>query len=446
MADIITTDADASTNAPEPARRLGAAGASPASPRATATRLLTWLRWPRLGRDEDPSWRRLVRRAGVAYVISRICVIAGAAVVAAQEVVQDRTDGIPRPTNAVHKIVDVLTSWDGKWYFAIIRDSYPSKVPSHVTFFDYQARTAFFPVFPDLVRWFDKVLPGGDVFAALLLNFLLGAVAILLVGKLARELFDDRIAYRAMLLMAFFPGSFVLSFAYSEATLLVVAAGCLLCLHRKQWIAAGILASIGAATRPNGIALIAACAVAALIAIKQDRAWRSLAAPLLSPIGFIGFHLFLWRRTGEKLVWFRTQGEAWHEGTSFGFTALHNTIDAFKRPLASPTDIITAVSFLTTLLLIYIAWKKLLPWPIMTYSAVVLVLMLAPSTVTARPRFMYTAFPLLISAAAWIRDIEIRKRHDDDSSVHEFWTVVLVLSAAGLVTLTGLYGVAGAIP
>jgi len=226
----------------------------------------------------------------------------------------------------------------------------------------------------------------------------------------------------------------------------VVAAGCLLCLHRKQWIAAGILASIGAATRPNGIALIAACAVAALIAIKQDRAWRSLAAPLLSPIGFIGFHLFLWRRTGEKLVWFRTQGEAWHEGTSFGFTALHNTIDAFKRPLASPTDIITAVSFLTTLLLIYIAWKKLLPWPIMTYSAVVLVLMLAPSTVTARPRFIYTAFPLLISAAAWIRDIEIRKRHDDDSSVHEFWTVVLVLSAAGLVTLTGLYGVAGAIP
>ena len=59
-----------------------------------------------------------------------------------------------------------------------------------------------------------------------------------------------------------------------------------------------------------------------------------------------------------------------------------------------------------------------------------------------------TAFPLLISAAAWIRDIEISHEHDSEelSSGHELWTVVLALCAAGLVTLTGLYGVFGAIP
>ena len=55
-------------------------------------------------------------------------------------------------------------------------------------------------------------------------------------------------------------------------------------------------------------------------------------------------------------------------------------------------------------------------------------------------------FPTQRAAAAWIRDIEIRHHHDEDASVHEFWTVVLVLGAAGLVTLTGLYGVLGAIP
>ena len=421
----------------------------PPSPRGTLADL-----W------QDNSWQRLSTRALVAYVLARICVIAGAAVVAALRVVQDRFEGIARPTNAIHKITDVLTSWDGKWYFAIVRDSYPSHVPAHVTFDDYQARTAFFPVYPALVRWFDKVLPGGDVFAGLLLNFLLGAAAVLLVGLLARTCFDDRIAYRAMLLTAVFPGSFVLSFSYSEATLIVLAAACLLCLQHKQWLAAGILASIGSATRANGISLIAACGIAALLAILHERRWRSLIAPLIAPIGFVGFHLFLWRRTGENLVWFRTQSEAWHEGTSFGLTAIRNTVDAFTRPLSSPTDVITAVSFLATLVLVYMAYKKRLPWPIAAYTAVVLALMLAPSTVTARPRFLYTAFPLLISAAAWIVDYEdrtVRRRtsavvtdHDGDVSVashaNELWIVIMCASAAGLVTLTALYGVFGAIP
>jgi len=397
-------------------------------------------------RPSNPEWRRLLKRAGVAYLLSRLCVIAGAAVVAAQSVVADRADGIERPANAVGKITDVLTSWDGKWYFALIRDSYPSRIPPNVTWDDYQARTAFFPVYPTMVRWFDKVLPGGDVFAGIALNFILGAVAVYLVGRLARELFDDQIAYRSMLLMSLFPGSFVLSFTYSEATLLVLAAGCLLCLHRRNWVVAGVLASIGAATRPNGIALIAACGIAALIAIKRDREWRSLIAVVLAPMGFLGFHLFLFYRTSEDLAWFRTQGEAWDEGTSFGLTAIRNTIDAFTSPLASPTDILTAVSFVATLVLLYAAWKKRLPWPVVTYCAVVLILMLAPSTVTARPRFLYTAFPLLIAAAAWIRDIEVKHEADRRSSAHELWTVVLGLGAAGLVTLTGLYGVYGAIP
>jgi hypothetical protein len=399
----------------------------------------------------DPAvtgWNKLVIRGMIAYLISRLCVMAGAGVVAAQRVVRDREEGVPRPSSAIGKITDVLTSWDGKWYYAIVRDSYPTHIPKNVTWDDYQARTAFFPVFPHLVRWLDKVLPGGDVLAGIALNFVLGAIAVLLVGLLARDIFDAQIGYRAMLLMALFPGSFVLSFTYSEATMLVLAAGCLLCLQRRMWFAAGLLGALGAATRPNGVALILACAVAALCAIKQHRDWRSLIAVAIAPLGFIGFHVFLWQRTGESLAWFRTQSEAWDEGTSFGLTAIRNTIDAFVHPLSSPTDVITAVSFIAMLVLLYAAVKRRLPPALIAYVAVVLILMLAPSTVTARPRFLYTAFPLLISGAAWLRQRELVHEHGpaELSSGHELWTVVLGLCAAGLVTLTGLYGVLGAIP
>ncbi len=328
----------------------------------------------------------------------------------------------------------MLTSWDGAWYLRIIRDWYPTSIPADVTYNDLEARAAFFPVYPMLVRTFDVVLPGGDVFASLFINFVLGAAAIYLVGLIARDLFGTRIAYRSMVLMAFFPGSVALSLTYSEATLITVAAGCLLMLHRKHWVAAGVLAAIGSGTRPNGVGLIVACAVAAFLAINDDRDWKSLIAPVLAPIGFVSFQLYLYDRTGEW-AWFRVQTEAWDEGTSFGLTAVKNTLEAFTRPLSSPTDTLTAVSVMAMIALLAVLWKRRLPWPMVAFAFVVLALMVLPSTVTARPRFLYTAFPLFISAAAWWPE-----EHE------EGWGLTIAMSAAGIVALTGLYGVLGAIP
>jgi hypothetical protein len=385
--------------------------------------------------DHDPAaWRSFRRRAGIAYLVSRMCVIAGAAIVAAQEVAATNRAGGPRPKNAVGIILQVLTSWDGAWYYRIIRDGYPTVIPPNITYDMPEARAAFFPVYPLLVRAADVVLPGGDVAAGVFVNFVLGGVAVLLVGLIARQLFGDRIGYRTMLLMAFFPGSMALSLTYSEATLIVLAAACLLMLLRKRWLLAGIFAAIGSGTRPNGLALVAACAVAAFIAIKHDREWRSLIAPILAPIGFVSFQLYLLNRTGEW-AWFRVQTEAWDEGTSFGFTAIKNTVEAFIHPLASPTDILTAVSVLVMVALLVMMYKRRLPWPMVAYVLVVYALMILPSTVTARPRFLYTAFPAFISVAAWWPE-----EHE------EAWGLVIALCTAGLVTLTGLYGVLGAIP
>ncbi|MGD9997480.1 MAG: glycosyltransferase family 39 protein [Ilumatobacteraceae bacterium] len=380
------------------------------------------------------SWRSYLGRTAIAYLASRLCVIAGAAIVAAQEVAEANRENLPRPKTAFGLIAQVLTSWDGQWYYRIIRNGYPSEIPPNVTYEMSEARAAFFPVYPGLVRVVDAVLPAGDVFAGLLVNFLLGAAAIYLVGLLARQLFGQRVAYRTMIIMAFFPGAMVLSLTYSEALLIALAAACLLLLQREQWLAAGAVAAIATATRPNGIALVAACAAASWLAIRARRDWGSLVAVALSPAGFVVFQLYLRERTGEW-AWFRVQSEAWDEGTSFGYTAVKNSFEAFLHPLASPTDIVTALSVIVMAALVWVMWKQRLPWPLVAYTAVVLALMVLPSTVTARPRFVYTAFPAFISLAAWWPD-----EHE------EAWGLTIALGAAGLVTLTGLYGVYGAIP
>ena len=163
-------------------------------------------------------------------------------------------------------------------------------------------------------------LSGGDSFAVLTMNALLGLIAVVLIGLIGQRLYGERVGRRTATLVALFPGSFVLSFAYSEALMIALAAACLLLLLDREWMAAGLFAALATATRPNGLALVVACGVAALFAIRDDRDWRSLSSVLLAPLGFITFQVWLGQHTGETGVWFRVQREAWGEGASFGWT------------------------------------------------------------------------------------------------------------------------------
>ena len=381
----------------------------------------------------DP-WGRAIRRGAVAYILSRLFAVMGAAIAVASQAVWSRLND-EEPINGLTGLVQVFDSWDGHWYLDVVREGYPHHIMPNVTYFVSDARAAFFPLYPRLVHYLDNIIPGGPVTVALAVNVLLGAAFIYLIGVIAKNLFDVKTSEKAMIIAALFPGSFVLNWAYSEALLLTLACMCFIALSKKMWLWAGIFAALGTACRPNGIALVAACAVASLIAIKQDREWKSLIAPLLSPIGFVGFMAFLMHHTDENFAWFRVQSQAWKEGTSFGATAVSRTFDFILNPTGSPTSVLTAASMFAMILALIALWKFRMPAMYTAYTAVVLALMLIPATVTARPRFLFTAFPLIFPVARALRD-------DDD----KWWPIVLLIFATGLVTVTGMYGVRAAIP
>jgi hypothetical protein len=381
----------------------------------------------------DP-WGKAIRKAGFVYLLSRLFVIMGAAIAVAAQAVVDRSNDV-EPANGLSGLAAILDSWDGHWYLDVVREGYPHHIMPNVTYFVSDARAAFFPLYPRLVHYFDVVIPGGPVSVALTINIILGAMFVFLAGYLCRGLFDIKTAEKAMILLALFPGSFVLSMAYSEALMLTIVALCFIALRDKHWIWAGVLAAMATATRPNGVALVAACAVASLIAIRNDREWRSLIAPVLSPLGFFGFMWFLRMHTGEGLAWFRVQREAWQEGTSFGATAVQRTYDFFLHPVSSPTSVLTAASVAAMLIALYMARKYKMNLIYWAYTIVVLALMLIPATVTARPRFLFTAFPLFFPVARALRD-------EDDT----WWPLVVMVMIGGLVTVMGIYGVRGAIP
>lgn len=380
------------------------------------------------------TWGATLRRVGLVYVLSRLFVAMGAAVAVAAQAVVDRTNEVI-PDNGLSSLAAILDSWDGHWYLDVVREGYPHHIMPNVSYFVTDARAAFFPLYPRLVHYLDVVIPGGPVSIALGINVFLGALFIFLVGYLCKDIFDIRTAEKAMILVALFPGSFVLSMAYSEALMLTIVALCFIALRDKHWVWAGVLAAMATGTRPNAVALVAACATASFLAIRNNRDWKSLIAPILSPIGFIGFMFFLRFHTKENWAWFRVQRQAWQEGTSFGATAVQRTYDFFLNPVSSPTSVLTAASVIAMVIALVLALKYKMNLIYWSYTAVILGLMLIPATVTARPRFLFTAFPLFFPVARALRD-------EDD----RWWPIVVMVMLGGLITVTGIYGVRGAIP
>jgi hydrogenase/urease accessory protein HupE len=78
---------------------------------------------------------------------------------------------------------------------------------------------------------------------------------------------------------------------------------------------------------------------------------------------------------------------------------------------------------------LFCAFRKRLPWPMIAFVIVIGVMMLGPKIVSARPRFVFTAFPLAIAVAAWWPR---KSRYS--------WDLLLLGSAGALGAFAVLYG------
>lgn len=391
-------------------------------------------------RDDRRAWYRALGVGLGAFVLSRIIVTASAYTTTSLDSLRRQQRGLPIAESTRRLIEEVFTRWDGRWYRIIAESGYQSDLPLTISYVpsDGGATVAFFPLYPYLARWFDYVVPGGIVQALLGVNIVVSIIAVVLVGVLARDVFDVETAERAMVLFCLFPGAAVMSWSYSEPTLVACAAACLLFLMRDKWLLAGVFAALGTATRPNGLALVAACVIAAAIAIYRRRQWKSIIAVVLSPLGGLSYYLYLRVHTGEPNAWSRAQKDAWNESWSWGATAVRYVWRFFENPLATgygPLYMHTTMAVVLFGVGVFCSVRKRLPWPMLAYVAVVGGLMMGPSIVSARPRFVWTAFPLAIGVAAWWP----RK--------HRFaWDGLVVVSAGSLAVFTMLYGGYAMIP
>ena len=142
-----------------------------------------------------------------------------------------------------------LARWDAVWYLRIAESGYGGA----------EARAAFFPLYPSLVRALGALgggSPGARLIAAYLISLAAFLAALALLHRLcALELGRDY-AGPTLLLLAVFPASLYFGAPYSESVFLLTSVAAFYAARTERWAWAGAAAGAAAATRSAGILLV----------------------------------------------------------------------------------------------------------------------------------------------------------------------------------------------
>jgi len=304
----------------------------------------------------------------------------------------------PTPPRA-SLFLQALGSWDASWYLLIAGHGY-FPPPAHFPI-AHGAATAFFPVWPLLLRGISDLTGLTPIVVGVGLAFVLGAAASVAIWYLVHHLCDGAVADRAVVLWAFFPGAVVLSMVYSEALAILLCAICLLALLKRQWWVAGLAAGVATGVHPEAVVLVPCCLWAAGVAVYQRRDWWALVAPVLSVAGVAGYFLYLWNTTGDFFEWYRTERDQWG-GTGF----YHDTVFALRQSVSHPHDleaVVPALGLLFAVVGLYLMVRWRPPVIIWIYTVGILVSAFDSNMVGARPRVLLTAFPLIVAVARRVR-------------------------------------------
>ncbi len=304
---------------------------------------------------------------------------------------------------------EVVTRWDGNWYLRVAVDGYPRPLPILPTGRVESNTAAFFPLYPLLTEPLTAV---GIPFWAggMLINLLASTGAVLLIVLVGSQYLDRRSAQLLGCLWTAFPVSAVLTTTYTEALFTLLGAASLLFTLRRNWILAGLAATLAGTVRPPGIVYAGAVGLAALVAFVRDRDRRGLTGGLLAPLGFLLTILVIGLRTGRLDAWRITEQDGWHTQLTYGMSWL-----AWIRPTewTVHTRLHLAVAVLAVALMLLTAVTIALrpPLPIMALTAVGAFTAFAFGGVgmNAAPRVMMAFFPVLgpvaMLMARWPRPV-----------------------------------------
>lgn len=194
--------------------------------------------------------------------------------------------------------ISALANFDGIHYLLIAKQNYS------------QWEQAFFPLYPLLIKGVSYIVPNFLISALLISNISFG-VGFFIFQRLLKSWGIKTNAPLFFLLS--FPTAFFFGTVYTEGLFFMLIILSLYFLHKKQYVLAGICATLSSATRLIGIFLIIPFFFNLLSENKKvisniKLIFLNYIFLLLSPLlGLLSYMSYLWLTTGDPLFFFNSQ-------------------------------------------------------------------------------------------------------------------------------------------
>jgi hypothetical protein len=188
--------------------------------------------------------------------------------------------------------------------------------------------------------------------------------------------------------------------AYTEALFCALAVWALVGVLREQWMLAGACAGAAGLVRPTGSSLVLAVGLAALVAaVRRRDGVRPWLAAVLAVSGLLAYLGYVGWRTGSPTGWFAVQRQGW--GSHFdGGASLAAFVGRTLTGGHEVYDLAVLLVLAASVTLLVVGIRMRLPWPLLAYSAAVLVTVWASDgQIHSRIRLLLPAFPLLLPVA-----------------------------------------------
>lgn len=254
---------------------------------------------------------------------------------------------------------------------SVLWDSWNRWDTGHFTFiathgYDQPMRTAFFPLYPLLMRAIMLVTQSALI-SGLIVSSIAQLVALVVFFRLVWEDFDQERAHRAILYLSLFPTAFFLVAVYNESLFLCLSLLCFYYLRHGQWWLAGLFGLLASLTRSSGLFLLLPFCYEYLVQhsykLKNIR-WNVLSIALV-PMGVALFSLYCGYRFHDFLVFSHVQASYWNR---YPHGPWHGIIDSIKaivissgplsfQSLRNLTDLVPDLFMLVLIVLAFVG-----PW------------------------------------------------------------------------------------
>ncbi|CAA9241591.1 MAG: hypothetical protein AVDCRST_MAG42-1732 [uncultured Chthoniobacterales bacterium] len=295
----------------------------------------------------------------------------------------------------VYPLVNMWSRWDAGWYHSIAEYGYhfsPGK----------QSNTAFFPLYPMLMRVAHLMVPGTTDLSWFIAGMIVSHAALLTalfyLVLLVRIDFDQATATRTALYVLVFPTTVFLSAVYSESLFMAATAAAFYYARKNRWLVAGICAGAATLTRSPGILL----GLPLLLEYLQQRnyRWRDIRPNVLAlglmPLCLAGLMLYFYWRFGNLLAT-RDAQLAWGHGWGSLTWPWKPFIRFFEHAFVTNDMINVGFGALALSLTVFAAMKLRLSYGVYAVSCYLFVT--AWGSLDSIPRYMLAIFPAFIGLA-----------------------------------------------